>query len=170
MVIHFNHSLQQALKNIIHNDEHHQFIVHEDENIAKNNSTEFVNKYGDCKWKVVDILNENYGLFLDEPVDLHNWLNFNQNDEVAYFLSEAGSNVLNYSQFKAPHKFHLWLGQKGFVLAIEQKGSGFPAEEVHNNKVKEGEGAAFDFYRNCKSKIFFDDKDNAKIVYLEYLF
>jgi len=168
MAINFDHNLERALKNIEFSEQSHEFIVHEHEHEAEHG--QIIEKYGDYKWRIVDLLNENYGLFLDEPIDLHNWLNFNEQDEVAYFLSEAGSNVLNYSQFKAPFKYHLWLGSKGFIIAIEQKGQGFPAQEVHHQKIKDGEGAAFDFYRNCKSKVFFDDPKEARIVYMEYLF
>ncbi|MBI2661919.1 hypothetical protein HYX11_00480, partial [Candidatus Woesearchaeota archaeon] len=100
----------------------------------------------------------------------YNWLRHNANDEVAYFLSETGANCLNYSLFRAPHKFHLWLGKKGFVIGIEQKGRGFPAVDVNAKKIKINEGAAFEFFRTCKGEIFFDDANSAKVVYIEARF
>ncbi|MBI2662401.1 hypothetical protein HYX11_03000, partial [Candidatus Woesearchaeota archaeon] len=100
----------------------------------------------------------------------YNWLRHNANDEVAYFLSETGANCLNYSLFRAPHKFHLWLGKKGFVIGIEQKGRGFPAALIHEQQRKKNEGAAFEFFRTCKSEIFFDDENSAKVVYIETRF
>ena len=102
--------------------------------------------------------------------DLYNWLEFNSKDEVAYFLNEAGSNCLTYSDHKTPHKFHLWLGSKGFIIGIEQLGTGFNASEINEKKIKDNEGAAFEFFRNCQSEIFFDDSQKAKIVYMEHLF
>ena len=114
------------------------------------------------------MLNQKYSRLLENGFDLYNWLNYQNKDEVAYFLNEAGSNALNYSQFKAPSKFHLWFGKKGFIIGIEQKGQGFNASKVDSERLKDNQGAAFDFFRNCKSKIFFDNDQDAKIVYMEY--
>lgn len=171
MVLNFAHDLQQALHNIVFRGQHQEFLVHEKEEARDDkNHSEIFQKYGDYKWQVIDLLNENYALFLEEEFDLYNWLNFNPKDEVAYFLAEAGANAWHYSQYKTPHKYHLWLGEKGFVLGIEQKGAGFNAREVEDKKLKDGEGAAFEFFRNCKSQIFFDNPEEARIVYLEFLF
>jgi len=165
MVIHFTQNLPKALQEIQF-FEYRGFVVHEKEEIRTYlNSDELVSKYGDSKWAVIDLLNERY----NSSFDLHNWVNKNEDDEVAYFINEAGSNCLNYSQFKIPHKFHLWLGKKGFVLGVEQKGVGFNAEEIHHQKLKDNEGAAFDFFRNCQSKVFFDNSENARIVFMIFL-
>jgi len=59
------------------------------------------------------------------------------------------------------------MGRKGFVIGIEQQGKGFNAEKVHKEKIKEGEGAAFEFYRKCKGRVFFDEPKKARMVYLE---
>ena len=167
MVLHFNHNLQQALENI-QAEGYHEILVHDDEEIRDhNNSCEIIEKYADAKHEIVETLNQYYPHFNS---DLVNWINKNQNDEVSYFLNEAGSNVLNHSQFKAPSKFHIWFGKKGFIIGIEQKGKTFNAEEVHENKIKENEGAAFDFFRNCQSKIFFNDSKNAKTIFMEFKF
>ena len=177
MVLHFTQQLHQALQEIEF-IEHQEWIVHEpEEERTYNISDEILGKYGDCKWAIVDLLNQKYGsalgsqfnLALNGKFDLYNWINKNKQDEVAYFLNEAGSNCLNYSEFKAPYKFHLWLGEKGFIIGLEQKGKGFNAEAVHQQKIKENEGAAFEFFRECNSKIFFDDSVNAKIIYLQFL-
>ena len=82
-------------------------------------------------------------------------------------MNEAGSNTLNHSQFKAPSHFHLWMGKKGFVIGIEQQGKGFNAQKINQEKIKEGEGAAFEFFRKCKGTIFFDEPKKARVVYLE---
>jgi len=170
MVLHFQRTLPEALKKIEfeanHSGHYQEIIVHEKEELSSDDN---LPAYGDAKWKIVDLLNEKFSSVLKEPFDLYNWLNYNENDELAYFLNEAGSNCLNYSEFKMPHKFHLWMGKKGFVVGIEQKGKGFNAEEVHNSRIKDGEGAAFDFYRKAKSKIFFDNGKNARVVYLELI-
>jgi len=121
--------------------------------------------YGKAKWAIVDLLNEKYYCHFSQPIDLYNWLNYNENDEVSYFLNEAGSNTLNYAEGKIPSTFHLWLGRKGFVIAIEQEGKGFDAARVDALRLRENEGAGFEFFRKCQSTIFFDDKEKAKIIY-----
>ena len=167
MVLHIAKTIQQALQNI-GNHYYHQFFLHNQERISSN-SPELIDKYGQLKWQIVDLLNERYSQVLKDKFDLYNWLNYNQNDEVAYFLNETGSNCLSYSDHKIPHKFHLWLGKKGFIIGIEQLGSGFNALEVNEKRLKDNEGAAFEFFRNCKSSIFFDDSRKARIVYMEHL-
>ncbi len=178
MVIQFNQTLPAALQEIEFT-EHQEWIVHEkEEERTYPISDELVGKYGGFKWAIVDLLNQKYNSTLNEKFnlalpgkfDLYNWINKNQEDEVAYFLNEAGSNCLNHSEFKAPYKSHLWLGRKGFVIGLEQKGKGFDAEAVHQQKIKENEGAAFEFFRNCNSKIFFDNPENARVVFMEWVF
>ncbi|MEK6900258.1 MAG: hypothetical protein AABX05_03985 [Nanoarchaeota archaeon] len=170
MVIHLNKTLQDALGSIQFL-EGHTFPVHEMEQIRTIMvSDEILERYGSAKWAIIDMLNERYGIILFNKFDLHNWIDKNTDDEVAYFLNEAGSNSLNYSQFKAPAKFHLWLGKKGFVIGIEQKGKGFNAGQINEMKIKENLGGAFSFYRECKNNVFFDDPENARIVYFELIF
>ncbi|MBS3116964.1 hypothetical protein J4421_05200 [Candidatus Woesearchaeota archaeon] len=150
---------------------HYKFAVHDQKEPRQaHNSDEIIPLYGNAKWAVVDILNEQYSHLLISPIDLYNWLHYNENDEVSYFLNEAGSNALSHSQFKVPAKFHLWQGTKGFVIAIEQKGKGFNAKEVDQKRIKDNEGAAFNFFRKCKNKIFFDEPEDARVVYMEFLF
>ena len=170
MALHFTKTLQEALENIGSFD-YQQLSVYESEEVRTYMiSDEVIGQYGDAKWSVVDILNEKYGALLFNKFDLHNWLEKNWEDEVAYFLNEAGSNSLNYSEFLAPFCFHLWLGKKGFVIGIEQKGKGFNAKKINEEKLKENKGGAFAFFRACKNVVFFDDPENAKIAYLELKF
>jgi hypothetical protein len=170
MALHFNHDLQQALENI-QAEGYHELLIHDQEEKRDvYSSCEIIEGYGEAKHEVVEIINQYYGDFLSVKFDLMNWVNKNQDDEVSYFLNEVGSNVLSHSEFKAPHKFHLWFGKKGFIIGVEQKGSGFDAEEVHNQRLKENEGAAFNFFRSCQSKIFFDNSKNANLVFMEFKF
>ncbi len=157
MTIHFTKSLQESLSKI-QLKEHHEFL------------TDTIESYGEAKWNVVDLLNNNYTRILENKFDLFNWLNHNKEDEVSYFLNEAGSNSLNYSEHKMPHKFHLWLGEKGFIIGIEQLGEGFNPTIINKNRIKDNEGAAFSFFRDCEGKVFFDDSENAKTVYFKKLF
>jgi hypothetical protein len=165
MVVDFNLNLHQALDEISLVVKK-EFLVYEDE-VEKNyeNSCNVVELHGKVKWEIVDLLNERYG----ESFCLSNWLK-GDDDEVSSFLNEAGSNVLNHSQFLAPYKFHLFMGSKGFVIGIEQKGVGFNALQVNKERIKDNEGRAFDFYRGCKSSIFFDDANDANVVYFKYIF
>ncbi len=98
--------------------------------------------------------------------DLYHWLLENKEDEVAYFLNEAGSNCLTHSQYKAPSKFRLWLGKKGFILSLEQKGAGFAAQEIAQKKP----GGFFTFFKQSRSLIFFDYPEKARAVFLQVLF
>ena len=164
MVIHFTKTVQDALKTISFTS-YHEFLIHHEES-ATEHSQELISKYGDAKWAIVDLLNKKFS----QNSDLINWLHHNQEDELSYFLNEVGSNVLNYSEFKAPYKFHLWVGSHGFVVGVEQKGTSFNAELIERECMKDNEGAAFDFFRKCKSSIFFDDARSARIVYFEHKF
>jgi hypothetical protein len=113
-----------------------------------------------AKWKIVNLLNDKYNL----SFDLHNWINYNDNDEVAYFLNEAYSNAESYSKWV---KFHLWVSEKGFIIGVEHQ-DGFNASEVAELGVRENEGAGFRFFKNCKSQIFFDDAEKAKVIYMDF--
>ncbi len=171
MVIHLTMTLQQALEHINFSGEGYEFPIYPKEEVRSHLiSDEVVEQYGHAKWAVVDILNEKYGSLLFNKIDLHNWLEKNKNDEVAYFLNEAGSNSLNYAEFLAPWRFHLWLGKNGFVIGIEQKGEGFNATKVNDERIKEHQGGAFAFFRECKGTIFFDNPEEAKMVYFQLNF
>jgi hypothetical protein len=168
MALDFRRTFLEALS-AIKFKKHEEFLVHGEEREVLDHS-EIIYAYGDSKWKVVDLVNNHYSEVLGKKFDLYNWLHYNEEDELAYFLSEGGSNCLNHSQFKAPHKFHVWLGEKGFIVGIEQLGRGFPAELVHKKKMYKNEGAAFEFFDKCQNKIFFDDPHDAKMVFFEYKF
>ncbi len=171
MVLHFTKNLPEALEHIGYSGEGYELPVYSVEEVRSHLiSDEVISKYGSSKWAIVDMLNEKYGALLFNKFDLYNWLDKNKDDEVAYFLNEAGSNSLNYSEFLAPWKFHLWLGKKGFVIGIEQKGKGFNAAKVNDEKIKEHQGGAFAFFRDCKGIVFFDNSEEAKIVFFELKF
>lgn len=171
MVIHFTKTLPEALEQIDFSGEGFEILLYPHEEIRSHViSDEVIANYGYAKWAIVDALNEKYGALLFNKFDLYNWLEKNKDDEVAYFLNEAGSNSLNYAEFLAPWKFHLWFGKKGFIIAIEQKGKGFNALKVHDGGIKENKGGAFAFFRGCKGNVFFDNAKEARIVYLEVKF
>ena len=56
------------------------------------------------------------------------------------------------------------------MLGVEQKGTGFNAQEVHDKNLKENEGAAFNFFRKCQSSVFFDNAQDARMVLMEFRF
>lgn len=170
MTLCFQTKLDDSLQKIELINYHHFLLQESPKSRTISNSDELIEAYGKIKWQIIDLLNQQYSEVLVEPFNLYNWLNYNTNDEAAYFLNEAGSNCLNYSEHKIPHQFHLWLGQKGFVVGIEQLGSGFDAEKIHEKNIKENEGSGFEFFRNCRSRIFFDDKNNSRMVLMEFLF
>ena len=175
MVLHFQHTLPQALQEIELSGEHKEFLIHDR---PEPRTEDTIVQYGQAKWSIVDTINERYGAILNSnsgavlnnKFDLYNWLYYNDGDEVAYFLNEAGSNTLQHAEFQAPNKFHLWLGKKGFIISIEQQGKGFDAQEVEKNNIQKNAGAAFDFFRRCESAIFFDDPAQATKVFFQYRF
>ena len=166
MVIKFGFSLKSALEEI-NIELKREFIIYPLEKVRDySSSDEFLEKYADAKVKIVTTLNSKYGT----SFDLENWLKFDKEDEVAYFINESGSNTLSYSEFKAPFRFLLFFGSKGFVIGLEQKGKGFDAHKVDRERLKDNKGAAFDFYRNCEGSVFFDDASDARIVYYMKIF
>ncbi|MEK6809867.1 MAG: hypothetical protein AABY40_04275 [Nanoarchaeota archaeon] len=170
MAIDFVKTIPQALAAIVFFG-YYELPVYEAEELRDYVvSDAVIEKYGNAKWAIIDLLNEKYGALLFNKYDLYHWLDKDKDDEVAYFLNEAGSNSLNYSQFLAPYRFHLWLGKRGFVIGIEQKGRGFDAVKVNEEKIQENQGGAFRFFRECKNVVFFDDAGEARIVYLEVKF
>ncbi|MDP3733815.1 MAG: hypothetical protein Q8R37_01170 [Nanoarchaeota archaeon] len=167
MTIHFNKTLPESLEKM-NIKKYHTIPIHDSETLRTvQTSDEIIDRYGKAKWKIVDLLNGYYQQKVSTTFDLYNWLHKNKDDEVSYFLSEAGSNCLNYATFKAPSEFHLWLGENSFIIGIEQKGDSFPAQKIDQQWLKENDGAAFTFFRECKSKIFFNHPEKATIVYLE---
>lgn len=165
MTLHFTRTLQEALRQIDF-IEKVEFPIHmTDVSRVYAENDAILEKYGLTKWTIVGILNELYA----EKFDLTHWIERNKDDEVAYFLNEVGSNALNHAEFKAPAAFHLWMGTKGFVIGIEQKGQAFNASLINEMKLRTNEGRAFEFFRDCKSKIFFDNAEKARVVYLEYV-
>ncbi len=178
MVLNFQLQLTTALAEINYTSQYHSFIVHNQEQEVpafqenKQQHEVFIQKYATAKWGIVDILNERYSLLLPSKIniskfDLYNWAIHNTNDEVSYFLTEAGSNCMNYAEFKAPYQFHLWLGNKGFIIGIEQQGQPFSAQLIDEKNIKQNEGAAFEFYRKCQGAIFFDNANAARVVYFQ---
>jgi len=167
MVLCFDKKLEEALGRIGFNGEYQELVVFKEERKIGINDSEIISQFGEMKGKVVERVNEKFSCVLKDKFDLYNWLE-RKDDELAYFLAEVGSNCLCYSEFKIPFKFCLWFGAKGFVVGVEQKGSGFNALKVDQQRLKDGEGAAFEFFRNCRSEIFFDDKVNAKMVLMEW--
>lgn len=167
MTLSFQHTLSQALEHIEFTGEQTTFPIH---NHPQERTKETIMHYGKAKWAVVDMLNKEYSTILNTEFNLYHWLHYNEHDEVAYFLNEAGSNALHHSEFKAPSHFHLWMGKKGFVIGIEQQGKGFDAERIDKEKIKNGDGAAFEFFRKCKGTVFFDDSSNARVAYIQCTF
>ena len=167
MVLAFTVTLDTSLKEI---DPHtyREFIIHsKTEKKTFHNACEIVERHGQVKWQGIELLNEHYGT----TFCLSHWLHeqgYTGDDDVSSFLNEAGSNVLSHSEFKAPWKFHLWLGKQGFIIGIQQKGRGFNAREIDEKRIKQNEGAAFEFFRRCRSMVFFDDSKNARIVYFKF--
>ena len=163
MTIDYSKDLDSALKNLGSFVKHELVISSEERTL--NNSDSMLERYGDAKFEIVRLINEKY----ETDFDLTRWLRFDKTDEVSYFINETGSNALSYSSHKIPFRFLLWLGESGFIIGVEQM-SGFNAQRIDSEKLKENKGAAFDFYRSCSGVVFFDDARDARVVYFVNLF
>ncbi|MEK6950904.1 MAG: hypothetical protein AABX13_04240 [Nanoarchaeota archaeon] len=155
MPFHLTTTIAQALQEIEFTGEQKTFSIHETEQLRPD---DVLNAYGAAKWSIIDFLNQHY----QQNFDLYHWLQENKEDEVAYFLNEAGSNCLTHSQYKAPSRFQLWLGKKGFIIGMEQKGKGFNVE-----KARSAAGGFFTFFEQSKSVVFFDDAEKAKTTFIQ---
>lgn len=164
MVLRFQQTLSQACQDIELKREKYFLLPLQSRTLQ--NSDTLLEKYAEAKWNVITSLQAYYG-----PItNLENWINGNRQDEIATFLNEWGSNVLLYSERKIPARYSLWLGKRGCVIGIEQQGNGFDAQWVHELRLKNNKGTCFDFFRSCKSLVFFDDPRQAKKVYFQVNF
>lgn len=127
-------------------------------------------RYSKAMWTIVELINSKYQDKLEKEFNLYNWIEHNNSDELSYFLNEASSNALNYSEFKAVWKFVLYFGEKGFIVGVMQQGNGFNPKIVFEKKIRSNEGAGFTFYEECSNRVFFDSNKKARAVYFEYLF
>jgi len=167
MVLDFDTKLDEAKAEIAFSGEKAEFLVSD---MHVPNSLEVIEtRYSKALLGVVELVNERYKTKLKEPFNLYNWVEHNSSDELAYFLSETGSNCLNYAETKSPHKLTVYLGSKGFIVAVSQQGRGFNARDILTRKVKQNEGAGFSFFDRCSSVVFFDDPLNARVVCFRYL-
>lgn len=164
MVLNSDLTLQKALAVLGENPAYVTFPVHTEKQPAIH-SASFIAHYGSAKFRIVELLNQRYAQHFSSLIDLHNWLYHRQEDEVAYFLNEAGSNAINHSDYKAPARFHLWLGENGFLIGVEQKGKSFAVGELTKSlrQTKGGDGSRF--FQACQGTIFFDNPKEAKVVY-----
>lgn len=128
-----------------------------------------LDRFSEVKWEIIDLLNTHYKDQLLEKFDLFDWLIYNDGDEVAYFLCEAGSNIITHSQFHIPACVRVFLGTNGFIVALEQQGEGFSVSLAMQKEHNELEGGGFAFYLRSKSVIFFDNWEEARIIYCCYL-
>ena len=87
MVISFEKKLQKALEEISFTGEFYEFMVHED-NFIIEHSEELINRYGQAKWSVVDILNERFNHILNDN-ELHN------SDDLYYYLNDSWLSIQN---------------------------------------------------------------------------
>ncbi|MAG72951.1 hypothetical protein CL620_01440 [archaeon] len=166
MVLNFDLNLKQAKKEIKYSEQR-EFIIYENEEVRTyETSDEWLEKFAAAQHAIVDLLNKKYKL----NIDLQNWVKGDTTDEVSSFLNEASSNCFANAQYKCVWKMVLYLGDKGFILGVFQKGKGFNAKEINTSKKKENVGKGFDFYRECKNVIFFDDPKDATTLFFSCSF
>lgn len=168
MVIDFEKTLRQSQDRIEMEGDSAEFIVFDIGNPCSLEETEI--RYGKALWTVIEIINKKYQDRLDFEFNLYNWIEHNSSDELSYFLNEASSNSINYSEFKSVWKLIVYFGKKGFIVGVLQQGKDFDAEKIFFDKVKSNEGAGFLFYEECSNTVFFDNSKTAKSIYFEYLF
>ena len=125
--------------------------------------SEYHERYERAQERIVRIVN----YVFDKNFDLSHWPK-KPGDELAFFLVETGNNAMWHSQFQAPYRHFLFVGEQEFVVGISQKGRGFNAREVDKLRQFSYGGRAFEFYRGCRSTIFFDNPESARVVFMEH--
>ena len=173
MVIAFHKSLNNALIEIGFQegrDFYRQYEIYPFQDVINPNSSERFEKSKEYRQKRDELLREiNQGLAhkFQRRFDMSHWFT-GENDDLANFLAEAGSNAFTYSEYHAPHQLGLWLSDISFVVSVEQLGKGFNANKINNTRQKSNAGAGFELYRNCASEIFFDNPEVSKKVYMQF--
>ncbi len=161
MVLDFSYSLSLGLQRIGLIDTVDIFV----------DSVDF--EYGEAKWVIVESIRQLYGERLVASglriPDLYNWLFERMDDEVSYFVCEAGANILHHSGLPGA-VFKVYFGERGFVISVSQQDSGFDCEIVLRDELKKQHGGGFSFFKSCCGIVFFDDIHAVKTVYYAYFF
>ena len=172
MVIKIGKTLDESLKGIGFsgpNGEHLKFPLHEVAESLYRQSSEYQRNLVQKYLEVVegDIPNTLKRRFRDRPKMFRSRFG-GFCDDITYFFAETYFNVAFYGDYHFPSMIQAWVGESSFVLSVGQKGNGFDAEMVNQTRRKQNAGGAFNFFRSCESEIFFDNPNNARIVFMEY--
>jgi len=173
MGLHLSYTLEKALAEIGATKKQH-FLIHEEEEPRLLENTDIIlEKYAQAKRELIEMVNI-LGKKKGFSTDLQNWILENEEDEIAYFLNEAGANCLAHAEWKAPKEFHLWTGKKGFILGVEQSGKSFSAkncfQESRKKILQSSGGKGFAFFKDCRSAIFFDNPKEARTIFFQIIF
>ena len=176
MVLNFDQTLDAALEDIGYKGEHQEWDFHQEERHMRDMPKEYRDKHYRPFFNLMFIeiptmLNERFREKLKKPFST--FLGMNQEHDFPHkFLWEAHANTTNHSQYGFASQMYFWLGENGFMLALEQKGNGFDAVQVDKKGIKQHEesGGGFKRYRSFESEIFFDSPTDARTVYMKHKF
>ncbi len=160
MVVDFSYCLERGLDRILF-IEKLEFILSS------------LDSYTDAKRFIVDSIADLYGDRLVEDglrrPDLYNWLFERFDDEVSYFVVEAGANVIHHARLRDA-MVRVYFGQKGFIVEFEQANDFFNAELVVSQRIMTHKGGGFLFFNGCRGIVFFDNSTLVRCVYYAYFF
>ena len=128
MVLDFTRILNDSLLTIGSTKETAEFVIFDMDQPCSPEEIQI--RYSKALWTVVEVINGRYASKLPFEFNLYNWIEHNHKDELAYFLNEASSNCMNYSDYKSSYKFVIHFGEKGFIVGVLQQGKGFNAELI----------------------------------------
>jgi hypothetical protein len=138
-------------------------LNHAKENLDINQTIQFsinsLDEYDNAKEQIIQTINKTY----NQNHDQYNWI-INKEDELSFFLNEAGSNArLHGNKLK---QITLILATNSYIIEFEQNKT-FNPQNVANYNLKKNRGAGFKFYKSCKATIFFNNKTNANKIYFK---
>ena len=113
--------------------------------------------YDNAKEQIIQKINKRY----NKSHDQYNWI-INKEDELSFFLNEAGSNARLYGN--KLKNITLYLSNSSYIIEYEQNKT-FNPQNVATYNIKKNRGAGFKFYKSCKATIFFNNITNANKIF-----
>lgn len=83
--------------------------------------------------------------------------------------SETWKNIVNYSDYGMPSSFTIHASQRGVIFSLRQKGNGFNAKRIDEERIRHNGGAGFMGYRETNGIVFFDSPSDTHEVFFMYV-
>src|SRR3989338_1667880 len=96
-------------------------------------------------------------------------LRYTQQRMIKLHYSETWKNMFSYSEYGMASALTLRASYSGFILSLRQKGRGFNAKQVNDEKIIQNGGACFLGYRETNGSIFFDSPLDTREIFFMYM-